>query len=275
VSHADEVSQGGPADRAGLKGKVAIVTGAAGGIGSAVCAALGRREVLVAAVDTNATGLAELAARLSGEGFKAASYLADVTDRAAVDAAVGHIEDDLGPAAILVNVAGVLRTGPILDISDEDWAAVFAVNTTGVLHVSRSVGRRMAAHGGGSIVTVASNAGGVPRMNMGAYGASKAASVMITKCLGLELARYGVRCNVVSPGSTDTAMLRSMWTPGDEHAAAETLNGSLRAYRVGIPLGKLAAPSDIAGAVVFLAGDEAGHITMHDLYVDGGAALGG
>jgi 2,3-dihydro-2,3-dihydroxybenzoate dehydrogenase len=264
----------GQMDRSGLRGKIAVVTGAAGGIGTAVCAALAGHEALVAAIDTNAAGLAQLASQLSGDGHKVAAYPADVTDRAAVDAAVDRIEADLGPVAVLANVAGVLRTGPILDMSDEDWAAVFAVNATGVFHVSRSVGRRMADRGAGSIITVASNAGGIPRMNMAAYGASKAASVMFTKCLGLELARRGVRCNVVSPGSTDTAMLRSMWDAKDADAVAATLDGSLRAYRVGIPLGKLAEPSDIAAAVIFLACDEAGHITMHDLYVDGGATLG-
>jgi 2,3-dihydro-2,3-dihydroxybenzoate dehydrogenase len=261
-------------DRTGLTGKVAVVTGAAGGIGAAVCAALARHGALVAAIDTDAAGLAGLATGLSGEGHKVTGYPADVTVRAAVDATVARIEDELGPVAVLANVAGVLRTGPVLDLTDDDWAAVFAVNTTGVLNLSRAAGRRMAARRAGSIVTVASNAGGVPRMGMAAYAASKAASVMLTKCLGLELARCGVRCNVVSPGSTNTAMLRALWDAGDGGAAASTLDGSLPAYRVGIPLGKLAEPADVAAAVVFLVGAEAGHITMHDLYVDGGAALG-
>jgi 2,3-dihydro-2,3-dihydroxybenzoate dehydrogenase len=109
-------------------------------------------------------------------------------------------------------------------------------------------------------------------MHMAAYCASKAASALFTKCLGLELAEFGVRCNVVSPGSTDTPMLHSMWT--DDSGADATLDGSLSAYRVGIPLGKLARPEDVAHAVAFLASDAAGHITMHDLCVDGGAALG-
>jgi 2,3-dihydro-2,3-dihydroxybenzoate dehydrogenase len=90
--------------------------------------------------------------------------------------------------------------------------------------------------------------------------------------LGLELAGHGVRCNVVSPGSTETPMLRGMWT--DEQSAQVVLDGSLRAYRVGIPLRKLASSSDVADAVLFLASDRAGHITMHNLCVDGGAALG-
>jgi 2,3-dihydro-2,3-dihydroxybenzoate dehydrogenase len=107
---------------------------------------------------------------------------------------------------------------------------------------------------------------------MAAYAASKAAAVMFTKCLGLELAGDGIRCNVVAPGSTDTPMLRGMWADGD--GAATVLAGSPGAYRVGVPLGRIGAAEDVADAVLFLASDLARHITMHDLYVDGGAALG-
>jgi 2,3-dihydro-2,3-dihydroxybenzoate dehydrogenase len=107
---------------------------------------------------------------------------------------------------------------------------------------------------------------------MAAYGASKAAAASFTKTLALELAGRGVRCNVVEPGSTDTPMLRSMWH--DEQGPQRTLAGNPQEFRLGIPLGKLAQPSDIADAVIFLLSDMAGHITMHELCVDGGAALG-
>ena len=126
----------------------------------------------------------------------------------------------------------------------------------------------------GSIVTVASNAAGIPRTSMAAYAASKAAAVMFTKCLGLEVAPLGVRCNTVSPGSTLTDMQRGMWTTGDEEAAVRrVVEGDAKTYRTGIPLGRIADPSDIADAVAFLVSDRARHITMHDLYVDGGATL--
>jgi len=259
-------------DRLGIKGRVALVTGAAQGIGEAVARAFAELGAFVAVMDKNADGLHRLVDDLVSGGHHARAFSADVCDRAAVDEMVDRIEDSMGPIEILVNVAGVLRMNPVESFSDEDWAATFAVNATGVFYVCRSVIRYMVPRRAGSIITVGSNAAWVPRMHMSAYAASKAAATMFTKCLGLELARYNIRCNVVSPGSTDTEMQRLMWA--DENGAQAVIAGSPETFRVGIPLGKLATPSDIADAVVFLASDRAGHITMHDLRVDGGATLG-
>jgi 2,3-dihydro-2,3-dihydroxybenzoate dehydrogenase len=255
----------------GIGGRVALVTGAAAGIGAAVAHALARHGACVAAVDLDPVGLHSVTTTLPGPG-RHAGYPADVRDPAAVAAAVDRVETELGPIGILVNVAGVLRTGPALDISDDDWATVFAVNTSGVFHACRAVGRRMAIRGAGCIVTVASNAAGVPRAQMSAYAASKAAAAHFTRCLALELAPRGIRCNIVAPGSTDTRMLRSMWH--DDQGAQSVIDGSPELYKVGIPLQKLAQPAEVAEAVLFLASDRASHITMQDLYVDGGAALG-
>ncbi|WP_035856474.1 2,3-dihydro-2,3-dihydroxybenzoate dehydrogenase [Cryptosporangium arvum] len=239
----------------GLEGTVALVTGAAGGIGAAVVTALTAEGCRVVPADLQAPAAVTL----------------DVRDPAAVDRAVDRIEARVGAIDVLVNVAGVLATGPAVDLGDDEWARVFDVNAGGVFRVSRAVARRMVPRRRGAIVTVASNAAGVPRSGMAAYAASKAAAAHFTRCLGLELAEFGIRCNVVAPGSTDTPMLRDMWTgPADREA---TLRGAPDRHRVGIPLGRLAEASDVADAVVFLASDRARHITMHDLYVDGGAAL--
>ncbi|MGY0464683.1 2,3-dihydro-2,3-dihydroxybenzoate dehydrogenase [Kitasatospora sp. cg17-2] len=267
-----------------LAGAVAMVTGAGQGIGAAVTRALVAAGAVVAAADRNPGPLAELADELSARPVEnapggAASggpvhpYLLDVSDAAAVESTVELMESQLGPIGILVNVAGILRVAPAVELTDQDWADSFAVNTTGVFHTTRAIGRRMAERGGGAIVTVGSNAAGVPRTGMAAYAASKAAATMYTRCLGLELGRSGVRCNIVSPGSTDTEMQRGLW--GDDAAAAErrVVDGDPTSYRVGIPLGRIARPADIAEAVTFLVSDRARHITMHDLYVDGGATL--
>ncbi|MER5872755.1 2,3-dihydro-2,3-dihydroxybenzoate dehydrogenase [Streptomyces sp. NPDC002044] len=270
----------------GFTGKVALVTGAGQGIGEAVVRALFRLGATVAATDVSAPAVAELAAELGpsaagpaadGEadhGTRAGTvraYGLDVTDRMAVDRTVALVERELGPVDILVNVAGILRAAPVAELTDEDWTATFGVNAQGVFFVSRAVVPGMAERGSGSVVTVASNAAGIPRAGMAAYAASKAAAVMFTKCLGLEYARSGVRCNVVAPGSTHTPMQWGLWT--DPDAPARVLDGDLASYRTGIPLGRIADPADIADAVVFLASEQARHITMQDLYVDGGATL--
>lgn len=245
------------------RGSVALVTGAGGGVGAAVVRELCARGARVVAADARTTACSE---GLVG------SFVVDVRDAAHVEAMVTEIEDGIGPVGVLVNVAGVLRAGSLLGMAEEDWKAMLGVNVTGVWTVSRAVALRMVERRAGAIVTVASNAGSVPRIGMGGYAASKAASVMLTKCLGLELARYGIRCNVVSPGSTDTSMLRSLWRDADGELA--TLRGAPEDFRVGIPLQKIAQPEDVAAAVAFLASEAAGHITMHDLCVDGGASLG-
>jgi len=252
-------------------GRLALVTGAAQGIGAAVVRALARDEIRVAATDLNGPGLRAVAAELTGAGHEVHPVPLDVRDSAAVQNAVREIEGSLGPIDILVNVAGVLHVGPVLETTDADWQAIFDVNAAGVFRLSRAVAAAMVERRRGSIVTVASNAAGVPRMNMAAYAASKAAAAHFTRCLGLELAGHGIRCNVVSPGSTDTPMQRRMWTDGAD--AASTVAGRPELFKVGIPLGRIAEPEDVAAAVVFLASDSARHITMHDLYVDGGAAL--
>lgn len=256
----------------GIEGKVVLITGAAGGIGEAVARRLAEEGAVVAAVDLQEEALSLLTADLEERGHRSAAYPLHVGDGAAVQETVNRIERELGPIEILINVAGILRTGPVESMRDEDWLETFHVNCNGVFYVSRAVVQHMAPRRSGCIVTVGSNAAHVPRMQMSAYAASKAAAAMFTKCLGLEQAHHQIRCNIVSPGSTDTAMQRAMWQ--DENGGAAVINGSLESYRVGIPLGRIAASLDIAEAVVFLVSDQARHITMHDLCVDGGAALG-
>ncbi|MFE9098249.1 2,3-dihydro-2,3-dihydroxybenzoate dehydrogenase [Streptomyces sp. NPDC007264] len=250
---------------------VAVVTGAAGGIGAEIARALAAAGVPVALLDRDVMALWELAAELDGFGGGVLAVAADVTDSVDVDTAVAKAEAELGPIAYLVNAAGVLRSGLASELTDEEWDVTFAVNTSGVFHASRAVTRMMIPRGRGSIVTIASNAALTPRTSMAAYAASKAASAMFTKCLGLEVARHGIRCNVVAPGSTRTPMLTALQGDAAERVSVE---GMPDAYRVGIPLGRIAEPAHIADAVLFLLSERSAHITMQDLTVDGGAALG-
>ncbi|MDX6805095.1 2,3-dihydro-2,3-dihydroxybenzoate dehydrogenase [Terrihabitans rhizophilus] len=255
----------------GLAGKIALVTGAAGGIGQAVVRSLHAEGVLVAAFDVDGDAVEALAAGLP-LGTVVGRAL-DVSDSGAVEAAVARVESGLGPIDLLVNGAGVLSTTRVVDTDDAEWARVFSVNTLGVFNVSRAVTRVMMERRRGSVVTISSNAAGIPRHGMAAYAASKAAATMFTRCLGLELAEYGIRCNVVAPGSTRTSMQTGMWS--DPSGEARVIEGSLATFKAGIPLGKIAEPEDVAEAVLFLLSDRAGHITMTDLYVDGGATQRG
>lgn len=252
----------------GIDGAVAVVTGAASGVGRAVATDLAEHGARIAAVDVDPAGLAETILALEADGHKAHAFPSDVTDTTGVEALFDEAEALLGPVTVVVNAAGTLTTGPVADCADQDWHRMIAVNATGVFAVGRAAARRMGPRGHGTLVTVASNAAGVPRSGMAAYAASKAAAVALTKSLGLELAPLGVRCNVVSPGSTDTPMLRAM--TADPQAL---IAGDPEHFKVGIPLGRLGRPEDVAAAVRFLVSDAARHITMHELYVDGGATL--
>lgn len=255
----------------GVHGRVAVVTGAARGIGAAVAAALSAQGAVVAALDRDASALGETAERQRAAGERVHPYPVDVANEQDVERTFARIESELGPVDVLVNVAGVLRMGEVTELSSADWAATFATNTAGVFHLCRFAARTMRRRRSGVIVTVGSNAAEIPRIGMAAYAASKAAATQFTKCLGLELARHNVRCNVVSPGSTDTSMQRALWQSSD--SSAKVIAGDLESFRPGIPLGRIADPEDVARLVVFLVSDHARHITMQNIYVDGGASL--
>ncbi|RKF17624.1 2,3-dihydro-2,3-dihydroxybenzoate dehydrogenase [Altericroceibacterium spongiae] len=252
----------------GFSGRIAFVTGAGGGIGQAMVRLLLAEGARVVASDLAVPVF-------PGDPNQVADTLwcaaLDVGDSQAVTDLVDRVEEEWGPIDFAVNVAGVLSTDTVLEMSDAEWHRTFDVNCHGVFHVGRAVARHMVERGRGAMVTVGSNAAGVPRHAMSAYAASKAAAHMFTRCLGIELAPHGIRCNIVAPGSTMTPMQTGMWA--DDQGAARVIAGQPEQFKAGIPLGKLAEPEDIAEAALFLLSDRAGHITMADLYVDGGATL--
>jgi len=254
----------------GFEGRTAVVTGAAGGIGRAIVAALAGAGAHVVATDTEA-GIAAI--RPDDPSRDEARWEPlDIRDAAAAAALIERAEERSGPVTLGVHAAGVLVMGPVLSMPAADWQRLSEINIGGTLTMLSVLGRAMRRHRRGAIVVVGSNAGGVPRLEIGAYGASKAAAAMLTRCAGLELAPHGVRCNLVAPGSTLTPMLTGMWADPQAGEAA-AVAGDAGRFRTGIPLGKLAAPEDIAQAVMYLLSDQAGHVTMADLYVDGGATL--
>ncbi|MGW4635288.1 2,3-dihydro-2,3-dihydroxybenzoate dehydrogenase [Nocardia sp. NPDC004415] len=248
--------------------RIALVTGAGGGIGRRIVHRLAAQGVTVVGVDRSP----EAVTTLKSIPGRVVPIQADITESAEAERIVAEIERDLGALDYLVNAVGVLRVGEVVSLSEADWEEMFAVNATGVFLMIKAVVRRMIPRRSGAIVTVSSNAARTPRASMSAYSASKSAATMLAKCAALEVAKYGIRCNVVSPGSTRTDMLRVSWE--DEDRSAATIAGVPEKFRLGIPLGRIADPDDIVDAVEFLLSDRARHITMQELTVDGGATLG-
>lgn len=233
-----------------------LVTGAGGGIGSAAVAALRQAGHTAHAWDIPDH---------------------DVTDPVGVDAALSALEDEHGPLDALIHCAGTLIADSALYPDPATLEQSVHINLSGTVTTCSAVARRMVGRGEGAIVAISSNAAAVPRAGMASYGLSKAAATSWLRTLALECAPHGVRCNIVSPGSTDTPMLRGMWPAGSQQAAAAHLEGVIAGspenFRLGIPLGRVAKPADIAAACLFLISPAARHITMHDLRVDGGATL--
>lgn len=256
----------------GLAGRVAIVTGAAGGIGAAVARRLAHLGACVALADLNAEEVGRRAHELRSEGKSARSYPLDVALAEQVESTVARIEEEIGPIDVLVHAAGIFAAAPLLDLEPARWEQIFTVNAKGTFLCLGAVGKRMAQRKRGAIVTIGSQSSKIIRPDQSAYGSSKAAGNYMTKCLGLELAASGVRCNVVHPGVTDTPMARVLW---DSDASRQRLHldGSLARFRIGVPMGKVAQAEEVANAAVFLASELASHITMTDIVVDGGQLL--
>lgn len=246
--------------------RLVLVSGASSGIGAAVCRRLATDGAHVVGLDLQPPLTTD-----RGPGNSIIDHrTVDVTDGAAVELAVSELEASHGSIRQLVCAAGVLVAGKLLELPGRELERALAVNCLGVFHLLQAVGRRMAARRDGAIVTVTSNAASTPRDGLGAYAASKAAARMLTHCMALELAKCGVRCNTVAPGSTNTPMLTAL-LGGD--AAVQAIQGDPQRYRLGIPLGRVAEPDDVAAAVAFLLSNAARHITLQELKVDGGATL--
>jgi 3-oxoacyl-[acyl-carrier protein] reductase len=239
-----------------LSGQVALVTGAARGIGLAVAEALGGSGAAVALCDLDPAA-DEALARVPGEAL----YLpCDVTDAAAVEAAVKSVVQRLGGLQILVNNAGIADDALLLRTRPEQWQRVLSVNLTGAFNCSRAAARQiLRARQRGRIVNISSVVGERGNAGQVAYAASKAGLLGVTRALARELAPRGVTVNAVSPGYIETRMTR-------RHVSAEQREKLLTS----IPLGRIGNPEEVAQAVLFLCSPEAGYITGQVLRVNGG-----
>ena len=253
---------------------VFIVTGAARGIGAVVVEKLIQQQHNVIGIDLNPELQSwEVLKKLDSD--QTARFHAISHDISKTTTLISKIQQSpWNHLAItgLVNAAGILEMGSLLDTSEAQWQHNLAINFIGPAMLSQWVAKQMIPHKAGAIVSISSNAALIPRMNMGLYATTKATVIHFFKNLALELAPHGIRCNLVLPGSTLTQMQKQLWT--DEQPPKGIVEGNLEQYRSGIPLGKMAEPEDIANAILFLLSDQARQITMHELVVDGGATLG-
>ncbi|KNC93088.1 2,3-dihydro-2,3-dihydroxybenzoate dehydrogenase EntA [Trabulsiella odontotermitis] len=243
-------------------GKTVWVTGAGKGIGYATALAF-----VEAGADVTGFDLA-----FDGDHYPFAVEVLDVADAQQVALVCRRVLEQQPRLDVLVNAAGILRMGATDALSVADWQQTFAVNTGGAFNLFQQTMAQFRRQQGGAIVTVTSDAAHTPRLGMSAYGASKAALKSLALTVGLELAASGVRCNLVSPGSTDTDMQRTLWRSDD--AEQQRIRGFGEQFKLGIPLGKIARPQEIASTILFLASDHASHITLQDIVVDGGSTLG-
>ncbi|EEA2060072.1 2,3-dihydro-2,3-dihydroxybenzoate dehydrogenase [Salmonella enterica subsp. enterica] len=242
--------------------KTVWVTGAGKGIGYATALTFVDAGARVIGFDREFTQ----------ENYPFATEVMDVADAAQVAQVCQRVLQKTPRLDVLVNAAGILRMGATDALSVDDWQQTFAVNVGGAFNLFSQTMAQFRRQQGGAIVTVASDAAHTPRIGMSAYGASKAALKSLALTVGLELAGCGVRCNVVSPGSTDTDMQRTLWVSDD--AEQQRIRGFGEQFKLGIPLGKIARPQEIANTILFLASDLASHITLQDIVVDGGSTLG-
>lgn len=249
-----------------------VVTGAGQGIGRAIALRLLANGNSIVAIGRSEQKLLSLneEAKVSTDRVRVVTL--DIRDAVKLDQELALAETQLGPIRFLVNSAGILIPARLIDTPINEIRDTIEINLTATLIVTQLVAKRMIPHKSGAIVTISSNSGSTPRTSLGAYPASKAGLTHAMKCLGLELAKYGIRCNVVSPGSTDTEMQRGFQT--SESGLDGVLKGDLERWRLGIPLQRMATPDDIANTVLFLLSDQARHITMENTVIDGGATLG-
>jgi NAD(P)-dependent dehydrogenase (short-subunit alcohol dehydrogenase family) len=242
--------------------RVAVVTGAASGIGLGVARQFVADGHRVALLDRDGTGAEAAAAELEAQGGKVIAVEVDVADRASVDAAFGRVRAGLGPVEILVTSAGIESFQPLLDITPESWDRIIAVNLTGTFACVRAAAPDMLAAGWGRIVTISSSSAQSGAPNMAHYASSKGGVISLTKSLAVELARQGITVNTIPPSLVDTPMARQAEAAGD-FPGVDVIAPM-------VPLGRAGTPEDIAAACSFLCSDAGSYITGQVIGVNGG-----
>ncbi|HZP37636.1 MAG TPA: glucose 1-dehydrogenase [Methylomirabilota bacterium] len=247
-------------DRFRLDGHVAVVVGGAGGLGSAMARGLAEAGAAVAVADADGEQARRVADAIGKTGGRALAVAVDVADRAAVERMADETERALGPVEVLVNSAGITHRCPAADFPEAEWHRVIAVNLTGVFHGCQVLGRRMLARRSGRIVNIASIAGHIGLTGTVAYAASKGGVVMLTRALAVEWAAHGVRVNAIAPS----------WFQSNIGDLIHREPGYAERVMHRVPVGRMGAPDELVGAVLYLASDASSMVTGHVLAVDGG-----
>ena len=245
--------------------RIALVTGGARGIGRAISLELAAAGCAVAVADLLVDQAQDVAAAIEAAGGRATAVAADITDSAAVAAAVVTVGERLGPVDIAVNNAGWDELRPFLETDEPFWDRVIDVNYKGCLRVSKAVLPGMVERGWGRLVNIASDAGRVGSSLESVYAGAKGGVIAFTKTIAREVARSGVTANCVCPGPTRTPLLEGM--------AAESGDRFVDALTRAVPMRRLGEPEDIAAAVAFLASERAGYVTGQTLSVSGGLTM--
>ena len=249
-----------------LKGKVALVTGAAHGIGFAIGCALARQGAILCFNSSSQDSCERGIAAYEKEGIKAHGYVCDVTDEEAVTEMVARIKADIGPVNILVNNAGIIMRIPMLEMSAEQFRKVVDVDLNGPFIMSKAVIPDMIEAGGGKIINVCSMMSELGRETVSAYAAAKGGLKMLTKNIASEYGQYNIQCNGIGPGyiaTPQTAPLREPQPDGSKHPFDQFILAKTPANRWGVA-------EDLAGPAVFLASPASDFVNGHILYVDGG-----
>jgi 2-hydroxycyclohexanecarboxyl-CoA dehydrogenase len=245
-----------------MSDRVAVVTGAASGIGLGIARRLAADGHGVALLDRDGDGARGAAVDLTDQGLRAFHYEVDVADRTAVDRVFASVREDLGPVTILVTSAGIESFDALLDITPEQWDRILAVNLTGTFTCAQLAVADMRTQGWGRIVTISSSSAQSGAPNMAHYVASKGGVIGLTRALARELAGEGITVNTIPPTIVDTPMARHSVEAGDVP--------SIEVMGAMVPVGRAGTPDDIAAACAFLCSDEASYITGQLVGVNGG-----